>query len=96
MFKFQHQNGKKRKSGKQFSGLQNGAKRGLKVGAGGILQMEATLGISNWRKKIKNRGSDSKSGQTDFKSGQEGFEIGAGITNWCRTPPGNCFWKNII
>ena len=47
MFKFQFQNGKKRKSGKQFSGLQNGAKRELKVGAGGILQMEATLGISN-------------------------------------------------
>ena len=77
MFKFQFQNGKKRKSGKQFSGLQNGAIRGLKIGARGILQIEATLGISNWGKKIKNWGKEiSNRGKRDFKSGQ-GLQIGA-------------------
>ena len=34
MFKFHYQNGKKRKSGKIFSGLQNGTIRGLQIGAG--------------------------------------------------------------
>ena len=34
MFKFQYQNGKKRKSGKKFSLLQNGVMRGLQIGAG--------------------------------------------------------------
>ena len=34
MFKFQYQNGKKRKSWKKFSGLQNGGIRGLQIGAG--------------------------------------------------------------
>ena len=34
MFKFQYQNGKKRKSGKRFSGLQNGVIRGLQIGVG--------------------------------------------------------------
>ena len=35
MFKFLYQNGKKRKKvGKKFSGLQNGAIRGLQIGAG--------------------------------------------------------------
>ena len=34
MFKFQHQNRKKRKSEKNFSGLQNGGIRGLQIGPG--------------------------------------------------------------
>ena len=34
MFKFQYQNGKKRKSEKKSSGLQNGAIRRLQIGAG--------------------------------------------------------------
>ena len=34
LFKFQCQNGKKRKSGKTFSGFQNGAIRRLEIGAG--------------------------------------------------------------
>ena len=34
MFKFHYQNGKKRKSVKTFSGLQNGAIRELQIGAG--------------------------------------------------------------
>ena len=34
MFKFQYQNGKKRKSAKKFYGLQNEAIRGLQIGAG--------------------------------------------------------------
>ena len=34
MFKFHYQNEKKRKSGKQISGLQNGAIRELQIGAG--------------------------------------------------------------
>ena len=34
MFKFQYQNGKKRKSGKKFSLLQNGVMGGLQNGAG--------------------------------------------------------------
>ena len=64
-------------SGTKFSGLQNGAIRGLQIGARGI----------------KNRGSfrDFKSGQKDYKSGQRDFksgqrlQIGArGISNWGR------------
>ena len=85
MFKFQYQNGKKRKSGKKFSGLQNGAIRGLQIGAvfrdfkSGQegLQKGAALGISNRGKKIANWDRDFKSGQRDFKSGQKGFQIGA-------------------
>ena len=47
MFKFQYQNGKKWKSGKKFSGLQNGVRfRNYKLGKES-LQMGATLGISN-------------------------------------------------
>ena len=34
MFKSQYQNGKKQKSRKTFSGLQDGAIRGLQIGAG--------------------------------------------------------------
>ena len=78
--------GKSEKVGKKFSRLQNGAKRGLQIGAGFRdyklgqegLQIGAPLGISNRSKKITNRGKD-------FKSGQR-LQIGAGITNRCRTP----------
>ena len=55
---------KKRKSEKKFSGLQNGAIRGLQIGAvfrdyesgQEELQTGTALGISNWGKKISNRG----------------------------------------
>ena len=85
MFKFQYQNGKKRKSGKNFSGLQNGAIRRLQFGAGFRdcksgqegLQKRAAVDISNWGKKVTNLGRD-------FKSGQEGFQIGPRIGNQCR------------
>ena len=85
IFKFHYQNGKKRKSWKNFSVLQKGAMKGLKIRAGFRdyklgqegLQIGAALGISNRGKKIANRGRD-------YKSGQEGFQNGAGITNRCR------------
>ena len=85
MFKFQYQNGKKRKRGKKFPGLQNGAIRRLKTEAGFRdyklgregLQKEAALGISNRGKKITNRAKEiSNRGKRDFKSGQ-GLQIGA-------------------
>ena len=58
MFKFQYQNGKK------FSGLQNGAIRGLQIGADFMdfelgqeeLQIGLASGISNRGKKITNWG----------------------------------------
>ena len=64
MFKFQYQNGTKRKSGKIFSVLQNGAIRRLQIGTDFRdykseqegLQIGAALGISNRGKKITNRG----------------------------------------
>ena len=67
-----------KKSGKKLSGLQNGAIRGLKIGASFRdyklgqrgLQIGASLGISNRGKKTINRGRDFKSGQRDFRSGQ--------------------------
>ena len=60
----------KTKKWKEFSELQNGAMRGLQIGAGFKdyksrqegLQIGAALGISN-------RGRDFKSGQRDFTSG---------------------------
>ena len=69
MFKFQYQNGKKRRSGKKFLGYENGAIRGSQIGARGIT----------------NRGSlrDFKSGQKDFKFWPR-LQIGAEITNLCR------------
>ena len=78
MFKFQYQNGKKRKSGEKISGLQNGAIRGLQIGAGFRdyklgqegLQTGADLGNSNRSKKITSRGRYFKSGERDFKLGQ--------------------------
>ena len=78
--------GKKGKSGKNFSALQNGEIRELQIGGGFRdykseqegLQIEAVLGISNWGKEISNRGRDCK-------SRQQGFQIGARITNLCRT-----------
>ena len=77
MFKFQYQNGKNKKWGK------NGAIRGLQIGAGfrdcksgqEELQIGAALGISNRDKKITNRGD------RDFKSGKR-LQIGTrGISN---------------
>ena len=63
MFKFHYHNGEKRKSGKTFSGLQNGAIRGLQIGPG-FRDYNGTRGITN-RENFK-----------DFKSGQ-GLQIGA-------------------
>ena len=93
MFKFHYQNGKNEKVGKKFSGLQNGAIRGLKIGAGFRdyksgqkgLQIGTALGISNRGKKITNRGKEVSNRGRHYKSGEEGFQIGAGITNRCRT-----------
>ena len=91
MFKFQYQNGKKRKSGKKFSALQIEAGfRDYKSGKEG-LQINAALEISNRCKKITNRGRGPKSEQRDFKSGQRlqiraiVFHIGLGNTNRCTT-----------
>ena len=89
-FKFQYQNGKKRKSGKIFSGLQNGVIMVLQIGAGFRdykseqvgSQIGATLGISSRCKEISNWGNY-------YKSGQEGFQIGIRITNQCRTTMGD-------
>ena len=61
--------GKSEKVGKSFSRLQNGAKRGLQIGAGFMdyklgqegLQIGGPLGILNRSKKITNRGKDFKS-----------------------------------
>ena len=72
LFKFQYQNGKILKSGTKFSGLQNGATRGLQIKVGFNyyksgqegLQIRVALGISNRGKEISNRGKkDLKSGQ---------------------------------
>ena len=60
MFKFQYQNGEKRKSEKTFPVLQNGAIQGLQVGA---KRLQIRGGISNRGKEISNRG------KTDFKLG---------------------------
>ena len=65
------------KGGKKFSGLQNRAIKGLKIGAGfrdykskqERLQIREILGISSQDKKITNLGRDFKLGQKDFKSG---------------------------
>ena len=56
---------KKRKSGKKYFGLQNGAISGLQIGARGIT----------------NRGSfgDFISGQTDYNSGQKEINSGQGL-----------------
>ena len=83
MFKFHYQNGKKRKSWKNFLG--NGAIRVLQIRTGFRdyksgqegLQIGAALGISNRGKKITNRGRNFKSGQRDLKSRQI-LQIGAG------------------
>ena len=77
------------KTGKTFSGLQNGAVSGLQIGAHFRdyksekegLQIGVALVISNRDKKITNQGRDFKSGQRDFKSWQR-LQIGArGISN---------------
>ena len=95
MFKFQYQNYKKRKSGKTFSELQNGAIRGLQIGTGfrgyklgqERLQIRAALGISNRGVKITNRGRGFKLRQRDFKLGQRlqiGAEQGKNIAIQCQ------------
>ena len=80
LFKFQYQNGKILKSGTKFSGLQNGATRGLQIKVGFNyyksgqegLQIRVALGISNRGKEISNRG------KKDLKSGQ-GLQLGQGL-----------------
>ena len=73
----------KTKKWETFSGLQNGGIKGLQIGTGFSdyklgqegLQIRVALGISNWGKKITNRGRNFKLGQRDFKSGQR-LQIG--------------------
>ena len=67
MFKFQNQNGKKKK---KISGLQNVAIRDYKLGQ--------VLRITDGATEITNRGSfkDFKLGQKDYKSGQRNFKSG--------------------
>ena len=93
MFKFYYQNEKKRKSWKKCSGLQNGAIKGIQIGAcfrdykpgQEELEVGVVLGISNRGKKITNRGKEISVRDRDYKSRQKGFQKGAGITNRCRT-----------
>ena len=72
--------------------------RGLQIGAGFRdcklvqegLQIGVALGISKWGglqivAGISNRGKEISNWGRDYKSGQERFQIGAGITNRCRT-----------
>ena len=68
----------------KISILQNGAIRGLQIGATGITNRGGFRNLKSGQK-------DYTSGQRNFKSGQERFQIGAGITNPCRTPLDNCF-----
>ena len=65
MFKFQHQNEKKRKSGKSFFGLDNGAIRRLQTGA-------AFRDYKSGQEGLQKGGSfrDFKSGQKNYKSVQ--------------------------
>ena len=65
--------GKNEKSGRKFSGLQNGVIRRLQIGTGSREQIGA--------RGVANTGSfrDSKSGQKDYKSGQKGFSSGQGL-----------------
>ena len=49
---------------------------GIKIGAGSE--------ITKWGKRITNQGRDYKTGKKDYKL-RLGLQIGAGITNWCRT-----------
>ena len=83
MFIFQYQNGKKPKSGKKFSGLQNGAIRGLQTETGfRDLQIGARGIINRGRfRDFKSEQKDYKSGERNFKSGQR-LQIGViGISN---------------
>ena len=81
----------KRKSRKKFSGLQNGAIRGLQIRAGFRdykswqegLQIGAA--ISNRRKKDYKSGQGFQIRAKRFQIGARGFQIRAGITNRCRT-----------
>ena len=91
MFKFQYQNRKKQKNGKNFFGLQNGAIRGLQIGAGFRdyklgkvgLQKAAASGISNRGKKITNRGRDFK---PDHEISNRGRDY--------KSTQCNIYWKN--
>ena len=78
----------KRKSGKTFSRLQNGAIRGLQIGAcfrdyklgQEGLQIGAALRISNRGKKIANQGRYFKLGQRGFQSRQSrDYRSGQGL-----------------
>ena len=73
MFKFQHQNRKKRKSGKNFSGLQNGGIRGLQIGPGFRDYKPGQEGLQT------DNFSDFKSGQKDYKSWQRDFKSAQGL-----------------
>ena len=107
MFKFQYQYGKKQKSGKNFSSVQNRAIRGLQIGASfrdyklgqERLHIGAAWGISNWGKKIANRGRDFKLQQRDFKLGQRLQIEVRGISNQDRNyklVQNKCFRENCI
>ena len=82
-------NWEKTKKWEKISGIQNGAMRGLQIGAGfrdcksgqDGLQIGAALGISNRGKEITNWSRDFKSGKRDFKSGQGLQIVVRGISN---------------
>ena len=90
-------NWEKTKKWETSSGLQNGAMRGVQIGAGfrGYksghkgLQIGAALGISNRGREITNWVRDFKLGQRDFKSGQEALAemfSPMNFANFLRTP----------
>ena len=68
MFRFQYQNGKKLKTGKNFSRLQNGTKSSFQIGAGfrdyklGQERLQKQGALENRRRgeKIRNQGRDYK------------------------------------
>ena len=78
MFKFQDQNGKKRKSRKKIYGLKNGAISRLQIRADFRDYKSEQKGLQIGAKGITNRDSfkDFKWGQKDYKSGQRDFKSG--------------------
>ena len=68
-FKFQYQNGKKRKSGKRFSGLQNGVIRGLQIGVG-FRDYKSGQGFQIGTKRFQIGAEITNPGKRDFKLGQ--------------------------
>ena len=87
MFKFHYHNGEKRKSGKTFSGLQNGAIRGLQIGAGFRdfksgnegLQIGEAFGISNRGKKFQIGAKRFQNGVQITNRGKKHFKLGQGL-----------------